>query len=211
MRFSALIRRWLIAGLLVWLPLVATFLVLRLGIDLLDKTLVLLPKSLRPEAIFGFEIPGFGLLVCLIIVLGTGAIVANFLGRRLVSMAELVLDRIPLLRSVYAGVKKLTGAVMSGDSQTFRKVVLLEYPRKGVWTLAFQTADPAQAIADVAGEVVTVYVPTTPNPTSGFIVFVSRDEVRELDLSVEAALQLVMTLGVVTPERAALEAKAAKP
>ncbi len=210
MNFSSLLRRWLIAGLLVWLPLVATFLVLRLAVELLDKSLVLLPLRWRPEALFGFEIPGFGILISLVVVLGTGAIVANFIGRRLVELTESALDRVPLVRSVYSGVKKLTGAVMSGDSQTFRKVVLVEYPRKGIWTLAFQTADPAAAVEEAAGNVMTVYVPTTPNPTSGFVIFVPREDVRELNMSVEDALQMVMTLGVVTPERAKLEAKAAK-
>lgn len=210
MNFSSLLRRWLIAGLLIWLPLVATFLVLRLSVDLLDKSLVLLPAPLRPEALFGFEIPGFGIIISLVVVLGTGAIAANMIGRRLVDFTEAALERVPLVRSVYNGVKKLTGAIMSGDSQTFRKVVLVEYPRKGTWTLAFQTADPAKAVAEAAGDVVTVYVPTTPNPTSGFVIFVAREEIRDLDMSVEDALQMVMTLGVVTPERAELEAKAAK-
>lgn len=210
MSFSGLLRRWLIAGLLVWLPLVATFLVLRLTVQLLDKSLVLLPAAWRPEAILGVDIPGFGIIISLVVVLGTGAIVANFIGRRVVSLTESALERVPLVRSVYSGVKKLTSAVMSGDSQTFRKVVLVEYPRKGIWTLAFQTADPAKAIEQIAGDVLTVYVPTTPNPTSGFVIFVPREDLKELDLSVEDALQLVMTLGVVTPERAELEAKAAK-
>lgn len=210
MNLSALLRRWLIAGLLIWLPLVATFLVLRLTVELLDQSLLLVPGRWRPEALFGFEIPGIGIVLSLIIVLGTGAMMANFLGHRLMSVAEAALERVPLVRSVYSGVKKLTKAVVSGESNTFRKVVLLQYPRAGVWTLGFQTADPAQAVAEAAGDVVTVYVPTTPNPTSGFVIFVPRSELKELDISVEDALQLVMTLGVVTPERAQLEAKAAK-
>ena len=154
--------------------------------------------------------PGLGIVLSLIIVLGTGATVANIIGRRVVEVTEAALERIPLVRSVYGGVKKLTGAVMSGDSQTFRKVLLVEYPRRDCWTLAFQTADPARSVSDKAGDVVTVYVPTTPNPTSGFVVFLPRADVQELDMSIEDALQLIMTLGVVTPEKAALEARAAK-
>ncbi len=211
MKFTGLMRRWLIAGLLVWLPLVATLLVLRLVVELLDKTLVLLPAAWRPEAMFGADIPGLGIVLSLIIVLGTGATVANIIGRRVIEVSEAALERIPLVRSVYGGVKKLTGAVMSGDSQTFRKVLLVEYPRRDCWTLAFQTADPARSVSEKAGDVVTVYVPTTPNPTSGFVVFLPRSDVQELDMSIEDALQLIMTLGVVTPEKAALEARAAKP
>ncbi|WP_083562918.1 DUF502 domain-containing protein [Oceanococcus atlanticus] len=203
-------RRWLIAGLLVWLPLVATLLVLRLVVELLDKSLVLLPPPWRPENLLGVDVPGLGIVLSLIIVLGTGATVANIIGRRVVEVTEAALERIPLVRSVYGGVKKLTGAVMSGDSQTFRKVLLVQYPRRDCWTLAFQTADPARSVSDKAGDVVTVYVPTTPNPTSGFVVFLPRADVQELDMSIEDALQLIMTLGVVTPEKAALEARAAK-
>ena len=210
MKFTSLMRRWLLAGLLVWLPLVATLLVLRLVVELLDQTLILLPAAWRPEALFGFDIPGLGIVLSLIIVLGTGATVANIIGRRVVEVSEAALERIPLVRSVYGGVKKLTGAVMSGDSQTFRKVLLVEYPRKDCWTLAFQTADPAHAVSERAGDVVTVYVPTTPNPTSGFVVFLPRSDVQELDMTIEDALQMIMTLGVVTPEKAALEARAAK-
>ncbi len=210
MNLAGLLRRWLIAGLLVWLPLVATLLVLRLVLEILDQSLILLPPALRPEALFGFEIPGFGILLSLVLVLGTGAAVANILGRRLVEIGESVLKRVPIVRSVYNGVKKLTKAVMSGDNQTFRKVVLVEYPRKGVWTLGFQTAEPAHAIEEAAGDVVTIYVPTTPNPTSGFVIFVPREDVTTVDMPVEDALQLIMTLGVVTPERAALEARALK-
>nr|WP_146680374.1 DUF502 domain-containing protein [Oceanococcus atlanticus] len=207
---TSLMRRWLIAGLLVWLPLVATLLVLRLVVELLDKSLVLLPPPWRPENLLGVDVPGLGIVLSLIIVLGTGATVANIIGRRVVEVTEAALERIPLVRSVYGGVKKLTGAVMSGDSQTFRKVLLVQYPRRDCWTLAFQTADPARSVSDKAGDVVTVYVPTTPNPTSGFVVFLPRADVQELDMSIEDALQLIMTLGVVTPEKAALEARAAK-
>ncbi|ORE86324.1 hypothetical protein ATO7_13543 [Oceanococcus atlanticus] len=210
MKITSLMRRWLIAGLLVWLPLVATLLVLRLVVELLDKSLVLLPPPWRPENLLGVDVPGLGIVLSLIIVLGTGATVANIIGRRVVEVTEAALERIPLVRSVYGGVKKLTGAVMSGDSQTFRKVLLVQYPRRDCWTLAFQTADPARSVSDKAGDVVTVYVPTTPNPTSGFVVFLPRADVQELDMSIEDALQLIMTLGVVTPEKAALEARAAK-
>lgn len=196
-----LLRRWLMAGLLIWLPLIATFLVIRLLVDVLDQSLLLLPVALRPESWLGFSVPGFGIVLSLVIVLGTGAVLANFVGRRMIAIAEAVLERVPLVRSVYSGVKRLAVAVMSEDSQTFRRVVLIEYPRKGIWTLAFQTGDPDPAIsAAVDDEVMTIYVPTTPNPTSGFVIFVPRSAVRILALPVEDALRMIMTLGVVTTE-----------
>lgn len=211
MKFSGLIRRWMLAGLLVWLPLVTTLLVLRLVIELLDQSLLLLPQPLRPENLLGFQIPGFGILLSLLLVLGTGALVANFLGRRVVELSEAALERIPLIRSVYSGVKRLTHAVMADDSQTFRRVVMVEYPRKGVWSLGFQTADAPPLVTREIGEMMTIYLPTTPNPTSGFILFVAREDVRILDMPVEDALQMIMTLGVVSPRSATLEAEAPKP
>lgn len=211
MKFSGLIRRWMLAGLLVWLPLVTTLLVLRLVVELLDQSLLLLPQPLRPENLLGFQIPGFGILLSLLLVLGTGALVANFLGRRLVELSEAALERIPLIRSVYSGVKRLTHAVMADDSQTFRRVVMVEYPRKGVWSLGFQTADAPPLVTREIGEMMTIYLPTTPNPTSGFILFVAREDVRILDMPVEDALQMIMTLGVVSPRSATLEAEAPKP
>ncbi|MGB1556396.1 MAG: DUF502 domain-containing protein [Oceanococcaceae bacterium] len=195
--WHAPLRAWLIAGLLVWVPLVATWLVVKLLVETLDRSLVLLPAPLRPENLFGVELPGLGILISVIVVLGTGGLVANFAGQRLLGWGEKALGRIPLVKSVYGGVKSLTEAVMSDGSQTFRKVVLIEYPNDGIWTVAFQTADPAKSVRASLGEVITVYVPTTPNPTSGFVVFVTPDKVRPLDMSVEDALKLVMTLGVV--------------
>ncbi len=197
----SLLRRWLVAGLLIWLPLMATYLVIRLLVRAFDQTLLLLPPDLRPEALLGFNIPGLGVVLSLAVLLGTGAVVANFAGRRAVGLGERILERIPLVRSIYTGVKRLTHAVMADDSQTFRRVVLIEYPRTGIWTLAFQTGDPDPAIVEATGtELMTIYVPTTPNPTSGFVMFVPRDAVRVLEMPVEVALKMIMTLGVVTSE-----------
>lgn len=196
-----MIRRWLIAGLLVWLPLVATFLLLRLLVGLLDRSLLLLPSVWRPEALLGFPLPGLGILLSLLLVLLTGALVANFAGRRVVAAAESLLDRIPLVRTIYSGVKRLAETVLGESGTSFRKVLLVEYPRRGMWTLAFQTGEPVGEIqAKTVPDVLTVFVPTTPNPTSGFIVMVPRQEVIELGMSVEDGLRMVISLGAVTPE-----------
>lgn len=193
-------RRYLIAGLLVWVPLGITVLVVKLLVDLMDQTLLLLPPGWRPNALLGFSMPGLGFVLSFIVVLATGMIAANILGRRLVSAWESLLARIPLVRNIYSAVKQLLQSVFSAGSTSFRRVLLIQYPRKGIWTVGFQTGGGAQEIqAKTETEVVTVFVPTTPNPTSGFIIVVPQDEVIELDMSVEDGLKLIMSLGVVTP------------
>lgn len=197
-----MIRRWLVAGLLVWLPLVATFLVLKLLVGFLDRSLLLLPKAWRPEAWLGFDIPGFGIILSLLLVLVTGFFVANFVGRRVVVLGESLLDRVPLLRTVYSGVKRLTETVLGDSGTSFRKVLLVEYPRRECWTLAFQTGEPVGEVQrKTAREVLTVFVPTAPNPTSGFVILLPKEDVIELDMSVEDGLRMVISLGVVTPGR----------
>lgn len=196
-----MIKRWLIAGLLVWLPLGATLLVIRFLVDLMDRSLLLLPPGLRPENLLGFHIPGLGIILTLLILLLTGFLAANVFGARLLSIGEAILQRVPLARSIYGGVKQLSQTVLAGGNKSFRKVLLIEYPRKGIWTLGFQTAEPAGEVqARTAKDVVTVFVPTTPNPTSGFIVLVPRDEIVEMDMSVEDALRMIISLGVVSPD-----------
>lgn len=197
-----MIRRWLVAGLLVWLPLVATFLVLKLLVGFLDRSLLLLPEAWRPEALFGFDIPGLGIVLSLLLVLVTGFFAANFLGRRVVALGESLLERVPLLRTVYSGVKQLTETVLGNSSTSFRKVLLVEYPRRECWTLAFQTGEPVGEVQDrTAREVLTVFVPTAPNPTSGFVILLPKEDVIELEMSVEDGLRMVISLGVVTPQR----------
>lgn len=203
-----MIRRWLVAGLLVWLPLMATYLVLRLLVNFLDRSLLLLPPAWRPEALLGVEIPGLGIILSLLLVLVTGFLAANLLGKRVLAAGESLLARIPLIRTIYSGVKRLAETVLGESSTSFRKVLLVEYPRRECWTLAFQTGAPVGEIQDRTDrEVLTVFVPTTPNPTSGFIILVPREDVIELDMSVEDGLRMVISLGVVTPEyeRAALD------
>jgi uncharacterized membrane protein len=193
-------RKYVIAGLLVWMPLGITFLVIRAIVGLLDRTLLLLPEPYQPDNLLGMHIPGLGVLLAAILVLTTGMIVANFLGKRLVVAWEHFLARIPLVRSLYAAIKQIMEAVLSTDAQSFRKVLLIEYPRKGVWSLAFLTSDNLGEVqAKTRGEVISVFIPTTPNPTSGFIIMVPKDEVIELDMAVEDGLKMIISLGVAVP------------
>ena len=197
----ATFRKYIITGLLIWIPLGITILVIKLLVDLMDRTIVLLPPSWRPEAVFGFDLPGLGIVISAMIIFITGFILTNIAGRRLIRFWESFLDRIPLVRSVYSSVKQVTQTVLSSDSNTFNEVLLIEYPRKDIWTLCFKTSDSPKAFNDATGdELITVFVPTTPNPTSGFILFIPKSDVKKMDLDVEDALKLVMSLGVVTPE-----------
>jgi uncharacterized membrane protein len=196
----ARLRGYLIAGLLVWVPLGITVLVVRLLVDLMDRTLVLWPPAWRPEAVFGFEIPGLGFALTFIVVILTGMAVANLIGRRLVSAWESLLARIPLVRTIYSVVKQVLQTVMSTNSSAFRKVLLVEYPRKGMWTVAFMAGEGSDEIQGRLGqEMITVFVPHAPNFTSGFIIVMPRNEAIVLDTSVEEAMKMVMSLGMTLP------------
>nr|WP_246828300.1 DUF502 domain-containing protein [Ectothiorhodospira sp. PHS-1] len=193
-------RRYLIAGLVVWVPLITTVVVIKFIVDMMDRTLLLLPPPWRPENLLGFTIPGFGIVVALVIVFLTGLVVANLVGRKLVDLWEAILARIPLVSTIYSAVKQVMETLFGAGGDSFRKVLLIEYPRKGIWTLGFQTGSGLGEVqARTERQVVSVFVPTTPNPTSGFIILVPRDEVIELDMSVEDGLKFVMSLGVVVP------------
>jgi uncharacterized membrane protein len=193
-------KRYLIAGLLVWVPLGVTVMVVRLLVGFMDQTLVLLPAKYQPDNLLGFHIPGLGVVLSVIIVLSTGIVVANLFGRKLVQLWENMLARIPLVRTIYAGVKQILETVFS-SGQSFRKVLLVEYPRKGLWTLGFQSGTTrGEAQAKTGVEVINVFIPTTPNPTSGFFIMVPRDEVIELDMSVDDGLKMIISAGVVVPE-----------
>ena len=194
------LRRYLIAGLLVWVPLVATAAILKFILDMMDRTLLLLPPGWRPEAILGFTIPGFGVVMAVAIVFITGVVVANLLGRKLVEVWEAVLARIPLVNTIYSAIKQVMETLLGAGGESFRKVMLVEYPRKGIWTVGFQTgAGVGEVQARTEKDVISVFIPTTPNPTSGFIILVPRDEVVVLDMTVEDGLKFVMSLGVVVP------------
>jgi uncharacterized membrane protein len=202
------LRRYFVAGLLVWLPLVATYVVLSFSIRLIDRTLLLLPPQYRPEAIIGFEIPGLGVILTLVLVILTGLVVANFFGRSLVSAWESVLAKIPLVRTVYGAVKQITVSLFADASQSFREVVLIEYPRKGIWALAFVTGDtPSKFKKLVDHDLINLYVPTTPNPTSGVFVMVPKADVKRLDIPVDVGLKMILSAGVVNPIDDPVEAK----
>ncbi len=195
------IRRYFVAGLLVWLPIGATILIFTLLLDLMDRLLLLLPPAFRPEVLLGFRIPGLGAILALIVLVVTGLFAANLLGRRLVKFYESVLQRIPVVRTVYGAVKNFAEVVFSYSTATFKKVLLIEYPRENLYSLAFQTSENPAEVRAVTGEpIVAVFLPTTPNPTSGFMLFVPTRSVIELDMSVEAALKMIISLGVVVPE-----------
>ena len=194
------LRRYIMAGLLVWLPLGVTILVIKMLVDLMDRTLLLLPVQYRPDQLLGMHIPGLGVIVAVTVVLGTGIIVANLFGRKLVAGWESLLARIPLVRSVYSAVKQIAETMFSANGQSFRKVLLVEYPRKGMWTLAFHTGtEVGEAQCRTGREVINIYVPTTPNPTSGFFLMVPKEEVVELKMSVDEGLRMIISMGSVVP------------
>ena len=194
------LRRYLIAGLLVWLPIGVTVLVVKLLVDLTDQTLVVLPDKYSPDHLLGFHIPGLGVVLSIVVVLTTGVIMAHFFGQRLLGAWEAILNRIPLVRSIYSSVKQLSETLLSSGGQSFRKVLLIEYPRKGLWTLAFQTGtEMGEAQHKTGDEVINVYVPTTPNPTSGFFLMVPRRDVVELEMNVDEGLKMIISMGVVVP------------
>ena len=195
------LRKYLVAGLLIWVPLGITFFVLRILVGFMDRSLLLLPEAYRPETLLGMNIPGLGAILTVTLLFVTGVLVTNLLGRKILGGWEYLLARIPLIRSVYSGAKQVAETMFAEGGQSFKKVLLIPYPRKGVWSLAFQTAtEVGEVQARTSLEVVCVFVPTTPNPTSGFIVMVPREEVIELDMSVDAALRMIISLGVVVPQ-----------
>jgi uncharacterized membrane protein len=195
-----LLRRYLINGLLIWVPVLVTVLVVRFILQLMDRTLLVLPQSIRPDQLLGLHVPGLGAVLGLLIVLLTGLLVTNFIGQALVAIGEDLLERIPFVRALYSGVKSFSETVLSTNGNSFKKVLLVEYPRTGIWTIGFQTTDNLPEInAHLGAPQVCVFIPTTPNPTSGFIIFVSRAECIELDMHVDTAMKMIVTLGVVGP------------
>jgi uncharacterized membrane protein len=193
------LRRYLVAGVLVWLPILATIWVVSTMLRIMDYTLVWLPPAYRPQALLGFSIPGAGFVLALVVLLLTGLLVTNLIGRRLVVWGEEVLNRIPVVRTVYGGVKSFTESVFS-QSNSFRKVVMVEYPREGAWSIGFLTAEDVPEVSQKTGENhVAVYVSAALNATAGWVIVVPRRMVRELDMSVDAALKMIITCGVVVP------------
>ena len=195
------LRKFLIAGLLVWLPLAATVVIVKLVVDLLNKTILLIPPEFRPETVLGFSIPFFGVIVGITILIITGMFAANLFGSKLVGVWESILGRIPLVRSVYTSVKQVSETLLASESSAFRKVVLIEYPRKGIWSIGFLSGEGmAVACRKTGRQLKSIFVPTTPNPTSGFIVMLPEEDVIELDLSVEDGFKFIISMGVVVPD-----------
>ncbi len=194
------VRKWLLTGLLVIVPGVITAWVLNWIVSTLDQTLQILPGSWQPDKLLGFHIPGFGVLLTLLILLVVGAVASNFAGRKLVQWGDALVSRIPVVRSIYSSVKQVSDTLFSDGGNAFRKAVLVQWPREGVWTVAFVTGAPNGEIAAyLRDEFLSVYVPTTPNPTGGYFVMVRRSDCVELDMSVDAALKYIVSMGVVAP------------
>tara|TARA_B100001013_G_scaffold103040_1_gene58531 strand:+ start:81 stop:734 length:654 start_codon:yes stop_codon:yes gene_type:complete len=200
----AALKKYIIAGLLVWLPFAATVVIVKLVIDLLDKTILLLPPEWHPVALLGFSIPGFGIILALSILLLTGMLAANLFGRRFVEIWERILNKIPLVRSIYSSIKQISNTIFDPSGKSFRKVVMLQYPRKGVWSIGFLTNDNVgDEMSAVDDRLVAVFIPTTPNPTSGFIIMTRNDEITKLDMGVEEGFKFIISMGVIIPDGSA--------
>jgi len=195
------VKKYFITGLLIWIPLVITIWVLKLVVDTLDQSLLLLPERWRTEGFLGVHIPGLGVILTLVIVFVTGVFATNFFGAQLVRVWHGILHRIPVVNSIYSSVKQISDTLFSSSGQAFRKALLVQWPREGMWTIAFLTGTPGGDVVNhLQGDYVSVYVPTTPNPTGGYFVMVARKDVIELDMTVDAALKYVISMGVVSPE-----------
>jgi len=196
----AALRKWLLSGLLVIVPVAITIWVLEWFISTLDQTLLILPGNWHPDKLIGFHIPGFGLLLALAVLLVVGATASNFFGRKLVDWWNILLHRIPVVRSIYSGVKQVSDTLFSDSGNAFRKAVLIQWPREGMWTIAFVTGVPGGDTANyLQGDYMTVYVPTTPNPTGGYFIMLRRSDCIELRMSVDEALKYIISMGVVVP------------
>ena len=197
---SQLIKRYFITGLLIWVPLAITAWVLSLIASVADQSLRFLPESVTPHTLLGFDFPGTGIVLTLLIIMTTGLLAANFIGQRLVGWWEKLLARIPVVNSIYHSVKQVSDTLFSSSGNAFRKALLIQYPREGSWTIAFLTGKPGGDVVNhLTGDFVSVYVPTTPNPTSGFFLMLPKSDVIELNMEVDEALKYIISMGVVTP------------
>ena len=203
------LKKYIIAGLLVWLPFAATVVIMKLLVDLLDKTIFLLPPEWQPTALIGISIPGLGIILSIFILLLTGMLAANLFGRRLVEFWERLLNKIPLVRSIYSGVKQVSSTIFDPSGKSFSKVVMLQYPKNDIWSIGFLTNDNlGDDLTAVNSGLVAIFIPTTPNPTSGFIVMSKADKIIELDMSVEDGFKFIISMGVIVPKNSTLKNKA---
>jgi uncharacterized membrane protein len=195
-------KKYLITGLLIWIPLVITIWVLKLVVDVLDQSLLLLPVALHTENWLGVHIPGLGAILTIVIVFLTGVFATNFFGAQLVELWHEILHRIPVVNSIYSSVKQISDTLFSSSGQAFRKALLVQWPQEGMWTIAFLTGTPGGGVSShLPPDAVAVYVPTTPNPTGGYFVIIPRKNVIELDMSVDQALKYIISMGVVPPQK----------
>jgi len=194
------VKKYFITGLLIWIPLAITIWVLKLVVDVLDQSLLLLPTALQTERWLGVHIPGLGAILTVLIVFLTGVFATNFFGAQLVELWHEILHRIPVVNSIYSSVKQISDTLFSSSGQAFRKALLVQWPREGMWTIAFLTGTPGGGVAEhLPPETIAVYVPTTPNPTGGYFIIVERRHVIELEMSVDQALKYIISMGVVPP------------
>jgi uncharacterized membrane protein len=194
------VRRYFITGLLIWVPLGITVWVLDALIGAMDQSLLLLPEQWRPEVWLGFRLPGLGVLLTALVIFFTGLLAANLIGQRLLRFWEALLNRIPVVKSIYGSVKQVSDSLLSGSGMAFKKVLLVRYPHPEAWSLAFQTNVPDEVAAKLDAEYVAAFIPTTPSPVNGFYFYVRRDEVIELDISVDTALKYIVSMGMVVPQ-----------
>lgn len=204
---KALFRRYLVTGLLVLVPLVITVWVLKSLIGVMDQSLLLLPPAWRPDTLLGMHVPGFGVVLTLLIVLITGVLATNFFGKRIILFWESMLARVPVVKSIYYSVKQVSDTLFSGNGDAFRKVLLVRYPHPQAWSLAFQAGAPAAEVVDAVDEpLVSVFIPTAPSPVNGFFFFVPRHDTIELEMSVDDALKYMISMGVMVPAKKTLSA-----
>lgn len=201
---TSLLRRYLFTGLLIWIPLGVTLLIVQFFASYLGDLIELFPDAWQPKVLIGLDIPGLsalvGIVLVVVVLFVTGFLASNFLGRQLLQWGEEILEHIPLVRSVYSAVKQISETMFSNKGKSFRKVVLIRYPQKETWSLAFQTSDTLGELnAKVPGQMISVFVPTTPNPTSGFLLMVPPEDVIELEMNVDEALKMIISLGVIVP------------
>jgi uncharacterized membrane protein len=196
------VKKYFITGLLIWIPLIITLWVLKIIFDFLDGSLLLLPEAFRTENWLGVHIPGLGAILTVLVVFLTGVFATNFFGARLVQVWHDVLHRIPVVNSIYSSVKQISDTLFSSSGEAFRKAVLVQWPHEGAWTIAFLTGTPGGDVVNhVPPDCLSVYVPTTPNPTGGYFVIVARKDVIELDMTVDQALKYIISMGVVPPQK----------
>ena len=193
-------KRYFITGLLIWVPIGLTAWVLKFLISTMDQSLLLLPNEFQPEALLGMNVYGVGTILTLLVVFITGIMTANIIGQKLLGFWEGVLWRIPVVKSIYWSIKQVSDTIFSSKGEAFRKTLLVQYPREGSWTIAFMTGQPGGDVANhLKGDYISIYVPTTPNPTSGFFLMMPKSDVIELDMSVDEALKYIISMGVVSP------------